>query len=151
MNRALLGILLALIVCSSSAVAQETGYQLSCEPTEAEDVGRVIRNQIYDALRTDKTIKERVINVSVEPLDRAKGAKGLTQLLDGLGFSFDPETLAVSIGGNAFGHQCYTPAEARIYVKVRRKNGTVTENSVKTVIQVPGAWATKSRIVIPGK
>lgn len=136
------------IVLISPASAQEAGFQVKCEPTEVSDIGRVIRTKIYNDLALDKTIKEKTIEVKVSTRDKNATVKTIPQLLDGSGLYFNPKTLDIAVGGESLGHACFATADVRIYVKIKRKDGTGAENTVLSTLQIPGAYATKSKVTV---
>ena len=135
-------------VMANDAIGQEHGFEVKCEPTELSDIARVIRYKIYKDLEPDKTIKERIIEAKVITRDKNQTVKSNAQLLAGTGFFFDPQTLEIAIGGASEGHACFATADVRIHVKIKRKDGTQMENTVVSTLLIPGAVATKAKVIV---
>ncbi|MCB0335268.1 MAG: hypothetical protein KDD62_03155 [Bdellovibrionales bacterium] len=131
------------------ALEQETGFIVKCEPVELSDVTRVIKNVIYDALAANPDMKSKSIQTSLKIIDKNQTIKTLSELTSGEGIDFDSDTLALSIGGMAMGHQCYATALVTIdIVAQRRSTGEIISNSITTEIRFPGAYSTKNRVKV---
>ena len=124
-------------------------YEVHCEPTEIEDVARVIQGNIYLALKADKTVKKSTISVRIRKQPAQTFTLSETQLLTDTGYSFNPSDLSVSIGGNIIGHACFSEAHLLFNIQVTRKDESTQSNEVTIPVNVPGAYATSGKIVIP--
>ena len=138
--------LFSTLFSSSAASAEEYVYKSQCLTSQAEDIARTIQGSIYLALRADKTVSTSTIKVKVKKLPQAKVWIKESELLDGLGFSFNPTNLSLSLGGVAEGHGCLLPHTVTISINVTRKSGTVDKADISTVINVPGLYATGAKV-----
>jgi len=141
--------LLISIITSSNVIAEQFVYETQCQPTEIEDVARVIQGNIYLALRADKTIKNTIVSVKIRNSISPTIWISETDLLIGTGYSFNSADLSISLGGKIAGHACFAKANLLFDIQVTRKDGTSQSNILTIPVEVPGALATKSKIVVP--
>ncbi len=134
---------------SSAALAEQFVYEVHCEPTEIEDITRVIQGNIYLALRADKTVKNTNVSVRIRKTTPVKTYKSESDLLKGTGYSFNPSDLSISLGGEVEGHACYADANLLFSINVTRKDGTSQSNEVVIPVKAPGSLATSGKFVIP--
>ena len=66
-----------------AAAADQSGFVVACEPTEQSDVGRVIRQKIYDALEATKLYKKISLKSKVVVLDKLYSTKSTNELQRG--------------------------------------------------------------------
>lgn len=137
------------ILSSSNASAEQFVYETQCQPTEIEDIARVIQGNIYLALRSDKNIKKTIVSVKIRKLTSPTVWIAETDLLNSTGYSFNSSDLSISLGGKVQGHACFAKANLLLDIQVTRKDGTAQRNTVTIPVEVPGALATKGKIIVP--
>ncbi|HQH28362.1 MAG TPA: hypothetical protein PLP17_13270 [Oligoflexia bacterium] len=137
-----------MLFSSSQAQADYFVYDVICEPTQFEDVARVIRARIYLDIAADKTITNSNISVSIRKGPAVVEKKLEAELMDDYGYFFNTQDLSFSLGGTASGHACFRDASVTVSVQVTRKDGTTASNQFVTSIRVPGAYATKAKVRI---
>ena len=131
------------------ANAEQFVYETICQPTEIEDVARVIQGNIYLALRADKTVKKTKVSVKIRKAASPTIWLAETDLLNGTGYSFNPGDLSIGLGGNILGHACFANANLLFDIQVTRKDGSIQKNAVTIPVNVPGALATKGKVIVP--
>lgn len=141
--------LLVALSDTPSANAEQFVYEVHCEPTEIEDIARVIQGHIYLALRADKTVKNTNVSVRIRKTPKVKTYKSESALLEGTGFNFNPSDLSISLGGNVEGHACFADANLLFSLNVTRKDGSSQSNEIVIPVKAPGALATSGKFVVP--
>lgn len=150
MKSAVISFIILFLSITPNAMAEQYAYEAVCQPTQDEDIGRVIQGRIYLALRSDSSISKfsvsaKVSRVKPYPVVTVKE----TDLLSGLGFAFNTGDLSLGLGGNIVGHSCWAQGLLTVRIRAVKKDGTQLSNDFSTPIGVPGAYATKGKTKIP--
>ena len=138
---------LIVVNCSSAVAADFYEYQTFCNPTASNHLARAIQGKLYLALRSDPTVQKFSVSAKIT---KVKNLPTKTQsedeLVAGLGLTFNPTDLSLSVGGKATGHACYVDGLLSINITRTSKTGATASNQFSTVIKVPGAYVTTTKV-----
>jgi len=140
-------LLCAAAIYIPQAQAQDAFYSVTCQPTEESDMKVSIRRKIFERLNLEKSIREKVVAIRVQPIKKVE-VRSLSELTSGTTISIDPLAPKATVSGDLLGHACLV--DASVTITISAKNKTTGEQMVgettRSMIRVPGNWAVKRKL-----